>query len=200
MTQSPLLKRAVCLVGLLMYSGFLGGCGKSLKAENAELWEENKALRAQLASKQQELDAANVTIANLQSRSRPAPAPKGGIFTDGPRQATARIPGDVLFSSGKTSLKSSAKSTLNQIVRILKDRYVGHEVRVVGYTDSDPIRKSPWKTNLRLGAERAMAVHNYLKSQGVPASRMHVASYGENKSLGSKSKSRRVEIVVLIGK
>lgn len=187
-------------MGLLMYSGFLGGCGKSLKAENAELWEENKALRTQLASKQQELEQANSVIANLQSQRRTPAATKGGPFTDGPRQATARISGDVLFSAGKTTLKSTSKSSLNRIVTILKSQYAGHEIRVVGFTDTDPIRKSPWKTNLRLGAERAMAVHNYLKSQGIRGSRMHVASYGENKALGSKSKSRRVEIVVLIGK
>jgi chemotaxis protein MotB len=200
MTHSPFMKRSLCLVGVLVYTGFLGGCGKSLKTENAQLWEENKALRSQLASKQQELDAANVTIANLQASRRTPAAPNNGIFKDGPRQATARIPGDVLFASGKTTLKSSARSTLGQVISILKSRYAGHEIRVVGYTDTDPIRKSPWKTNLRLGAERAMAVHDYLKAQGIRSSRMHVASYGENKAQGSKSKSRRVEIVVLIGK
>ncbi|MDX1564613.1 MAG: hypothetical protein R3236_04360, partial [Phycisphaeraceae bacterium] len=57
------IRHVSSLLGLLLAAGFLGGCGKSLKTENAQLWEENKALRGQLAAKQQELDSANVTIA-----------------------------------------------------------------------------------------------------------------------------------------
>ena len=112
-------------------------------------------------------------------------------------EIAVRVEGDVLFSSGKVDLKSSAKSTLGRVAGILKSDYAGQTIRIEGYTDSDPIKKSKWKDNLELSLQRAAAVQRYLKQQGIPSSRMYSAGFGSNKSQASKSKSRRVEIVVI---
>lgn len=107
------------------------------------------------------------------------------------------VAGDVLFDSGRVDLKSTAKSSLDRIASVIGSRYGGNVIRVEGYTDSDPIRKSGWKTNERLSAERAMAVEQYLVSRGVPNDRIYSAAFGPANQRGSKAQSRRVEIVIL---
>ncbi|MBZ0171224.1 MAG: OmpA family protein, partial [Phycisphaerales bacterium] len=72
-----------------------------------------------------------------------------------------------------------------------------HEIRIEGYTDTDPIRKSKWASNEHLSFERANAVEKYLISRGVDTKRMYAAAFGPDRPKGSKQDSRRVEIVVL---
>jgi len=78
------------------------------------------------------------------------------------------VAGDVLFASGQTSLKPDAKKELDKVASRLKSEFPGHSVRVEGYTDSDPIHKSPYKTNEALSLARAEAVEKYLVEQGDP--------------------------------
>lgn len=109
------------------------------------------------------------------------------------------VAGDVLFASGSVVLRNDAKRTLDSIAQVINSRYSGNEVRVAGHTDSDPIKKSQWKSNERLSAERALSVQEYLASKGVAKNRMYIAGYGSAKSKGTKAASRRVEIVILGG-
>ncbi len=107
------------------------------------------------------------------------------------------VAGDVLFDSGQTKIKSSAKRTLDRIAEVLQSEFAGNAVRIEGYTDTDPIRKSKWSTNEHLSFERAFAVEKYLISRGVNTRRMYSAAFGPDKPRGSKKESRRVEIVIL---
>lgn len=114
---------------------------------------------------------------------------------------------DVTFSSGSRELTSKGKQVLDTVAGELQGQFAGHVVRVIGHTDTDPIRKSPYKDNWELGAERALVVTRYLSStHGIDPSRLIAASRGENApvtdnvSKQNKSKNRRVEIVVVIPK
>ncbi len=109
------------------------------------------------------------------------------------------VAGDVLFDSGKATLKSSAKKTLDKVASTIKSSYGGHQVRVEGYTDSDPLvkTKGTWKTNERLSGERAMAVEEYLCSRGLSKDQIYYAGFGSARPKSSKKDSRRVEIVIL---
>jgi chemotaxis protein MotB len=111
----------------------------------------------------------------------------------------------VTFRSGSYDLTPEGKKILASVAGELNDTFAGHMVRVIGHTDSDPIRKSPFKDNWELGAERALEVIRFLSSNhGVDPSRLMGASRGdtqplvENSSKEAKSKNRRVEIVVVI--
>ena len=106
------------------------------------------------------------------------------------------VASDVLFPSGKTTLRGGAKQSLDQVASVLGRSYAEHFVRIEGYTDTDPIRKSGHRSNYHLGFERAYAVRDYLISRGVDADRVSVASYGPSRALSTKAASRRVEIVV----
>ena len=107
------------------------------------------------------------------------------------------VAGDVLFDSGSVKLKASARKTLDQVAQALKSNFAGHTIRVEGHTDSDPIRKSKWKSNEHLSFERARSVEQYLTSKGVSSKRLYAAAFGPNKPKATKAQSRRVEIIVL---
>jgi chemotaxis protein MotB len=110
-----------------------------------------------------------------------------------------------LFSSGKAKLKSSGKTALSKVARDLKGNYSSLPIRIYGFTDSDPIRKSKWKDNLELSANRSMAVTRYLISKGVDDERIETIAMGathfltSNKTRAGKSQNRRVEIFVIKG-
>lgn len=216
-----LAKRLAVLALALTGSMSLGGCNKDLKQKNESLWQENTELRDQLAAETSRADAADsrrgellAQIADLEGRLSGGSTSTVGTGFEGiggvdvergaGGEITVRVPGDVLFSSGKVDLKSSAKSTLAQVARVLKSDYDGKEVRVEGHTDSDPIRKSKWKDNLELSSQRAMAVARYLASQGVDDERLAAVGRGEhhprasNRSAAGKAQNRRVEIVVVV--
>jgi len=122
----------------------------------------------------------------------------GGVeVIKGKDRVTLRIPGDVLFASGSVNLNAGAKTTLGKIAKALNGVHKGDSIIVEGYTDSDPIKKSKWKSNQHLSEARAESVANYLESQGVAARRVTTKGFGAAKAQATKAKSRRVEIVVL---
>lgn len=108
-----------------------------------------------------------------------------------------RIPGDILFAPGKVDLKPASKSTLSEIAGVIQSQYPAQTVRVEGYTDTDPIRRSKWKDNLELSLQRAASVERYLEERGISSDRMYSAGFGDANPQATKAKSRRVEIVVI---
>ena len=204
-----------CLAAALLAAG---GCD-DLQAENDALRIENTELRDRLTAEQAAREQCDQQRAELMDRiavleAQPAPVASStaatgfeGMGLDVERGAhgeiTVRVPGDVLFASGSVDLKSTSKQTLSNIARVLKSDYAGNTIRIEGYTDSDPIRKSKWKDNKELSAQRALAVERYLAEQGVSDDRMYSAGFGEadprasNASAQGKAQNRRVEIVVV---
>jgi chemotaxis protein MotB len=207
-------------LGLLVVAAMLTGCNSNTKDENALLTEENQSLREQLSDRNNALQSAHdelrdkdMRLAELQRELEAAqqspqltanmPAdPFGNIpgvtGSVGAGEITATLESDVLFDSGKASLKQAAQRSLDEVARIISNSYRGKPIRVAGHTDTDPIRKSGYKSNYHLGFERAYAVREYLISRGVPASSVYIASYGPDRSKATKQKSRRVEIVVVV--
>lgn len=111
------------------------------------------------------------------------------------------IKGDVLFDSGKASVKASAKNTLGQVAEQLRSN--DYVIEVAGHTDTDPVVKTKDvypHGNIQLGSARAISVWNELKAAGIPESRMLVSSYGEHDPRGGdKATNRRVEIRLRVG-
>ena len=115
---------------------------------------------------------------------------------------TVTLPNSILFDSGQASLKKEASKQLDSIYSVLKSKYSGRQIDVVGHTDSDPIQKSDWKDNWELSAQRSLTVTRYLVSKGIPEKQIREIGCGEsrpvvaNNSAANKAKNRRVEIVV----
>ncbi len=167
---------------------------------------------AELARLQNELKQRDDELARLRAAGPSVPAitdqPKAGGLegldtTYDPRAGTVTVnlSSDVLFDSGKATLKESARATLDKVVSALNKEYTGKPLRVEGHTDSDPITrtKDMWVDNLDLSMERAAQVSRYLAAAGVDAHRITTSGYGEYKprDKANKAANRRVEIVVV---
>jgi len=194
----------------------LTGCSADLQKTNRLLINENEDLRAQLgdrnaalAENEGLLREKNLEIARLSQTPDPYIQPPlaqarltgfemiddvSASYAAG--EITVSVESDVLFSPGKITLKTAAKHSLDQVAGVVALRYADHFIRVEGYTDSDPIRKSGHRSNYHLGFERGYAVRDYLISRGVDPNRVSVSSYGASRPLPTKTESRRVEIVL----
>lgn len=200
---------AMAVVGLGLC---LGGCNNSVKEQNAKLMEENTQLRERTASAESERAALQSQMAALQAQQAAAPTQYPNQYSDyqqpgsGGRSTSVRtqnretvitVAGDVLFSSGSATIKPEARKELDGVVRQIKSQHSGYSVRVEGYTDSDPIRKSKWGSNEALSQARAEAVRDYLSSKGVSSSRLTAVGMGAAKPKANKKDSRRVEVVIV---
>lgn len=200
------------ILGVVAGLMVLGGCSSDLERQMTLLSQENADLRQQLSGRSDELARTRQDVrdlerqlADMQSIQQQPLAQMTGFeqiegvtasVSDG--EITVAVDSDILFDSGKTSLKSAAKNSLNSVVAVLNRSYPGRSLRIEGHTDNDPIRKSGFKTNYHLGFERAWAVREYLIDKGVDPERVALSSYGPDRPLGSKAASRRVEIVVMM--
>ena len=201
--------RTMLVTGLLLAASMMTGCKNSTKEENAMLKQENADLQAQLAERNTALESLNAEKRSLEQQLAQVrkdggtdisglPSADGVKWTQGAGEVTASIEGDVLFDSGKTTLKSTAKKSLDSVAGVINGQYGGKFVRVSGYTDTDPIKKSGYKSNYHLGFERAYAVREYLISKGISPKEISLASYGPDAPKGSKTQSRRVEVSVIM--
>lgn len=101
----------------------------------------------------------------------------------------------ILFDSGKASFQQQTYPVLQAIVAILKE-YPNSNFSIEGHTDSD----GKDAANQTLSENRAAAVKNYLIENGIAASRLSSAGFGEskpidtNKTKAGKANNRRVEV------
>jgi len=192
-----------------------------LTQQNSELAKKNKDVNGQLAGVRAresqlmgQMDAKDLQLTALETENKelrtklgtgagtPPTPPAGDQETT---VYTETVGTDVLFSAGKATLTPKGRTRLASIVTTLKGKYAGLDVRVMGYTDSDPIKKTRnlWKDNLDLSANRAMEVTRYLWSKGIPASQIETVGMGathfvaSNASKAGKTSNRRVVIQVV---
>jgi len=172
---------------------------QELAAQNSSLQEQVRQAQSTASSAMSERDTAKAELAQAKAAAAPV-APAGGDYTGGGgggRDVVITVAGDVLFGSGQVEVKASARGELDKIARQLNGQYAGHPIRIDGFTDSTPIRKSKYKSNEALSQARAESVMDYLASKGVSQSRMSADGRGATKLKSTPAASRRVEIVVL---
>jgi outer membrane protein OmpA-like peptidoglycan-associated protein len=211
----------VVALGALVVGGLsLGGCKNVSKADYDAMLGENTELRDKLTEEQRARQEAETRNASLEQEnrdlaSRADAAGKAGngkvggatgfessgfeSYRTAGGEVVVSALGDVLFDSGKATLKPTARKSLDKVASVIQSQYAGHIVRVEGYSDTDPIKKSNWKTNERLSGERALAVEEYLTGRGLSRDQIYYAGFGSARPKGSKKDSRRVEIVILAG-
>ena len=188
---------AVALLGTA--AAGLTGCNSDQAAgQMSDLVSENEELRAQLNDRNADLASNTPVAVDPPSGATEFDNIPGVNASQSAGEITATVESDVLFQSGKAELKAAAKRSLDAVASVLNSSYAGNSVRISGHTDSDPIRKSGFKSNYHLGFERAYAVRAYLASRGVESRRMYIASHGPDRPAGSKAESRRVDITVVL--
>jgi len=211
-------RKLVVLLVVVVSLSFMSGCTdykkkydylnvehQNLKGRFENLQAREQQLAARIAQDQQTIDELQRQIEEL--NKTPADATGFGegydvAFDPAAGTITVTLPNTILFESGKASLKNATSAELDHILSVLKQKYPEKDVDVVGHTDTDPIRKSSWKDNWELSAERALSVARYLIQHGIPESRVRAAGCGParpvapNTSAADKARNRRVEIIV----
>jgi chemotaxis protein MotB len=108
----------------------------------------------------------------------------------------------VLFDPGQATLKPDGQQALTRLAKKLI-ALKGRHFQVAGHTDSQPIRRSPFKTNWELSVARAVQVVLFLRRQGVPPRRLSASGFSRyqpvasNRSPLGKLVNRRVEITLI---
>jgi outer membrane protein OmpA-like peptidoglycan-associated protein len=104
---------------------------------------------------------------------------------------------DVLFDSGRYTLKPGAREKLAKISGIVL-AYPGLNLQIEGHTDS----VGGDEFNQQLSQQRAMSVRDFLVQQGVPAASIAARGFGKTQPVASndtpegRQQNRRVELVV----
>ncbi len=98
------------------------------------------------------------------------------------------------FELGKATILTSSFPILDSVAQVMRD-YPAIKIRVEGHTDS----QGSDSFNMKLSEERAASVFNYLRNQGVAASRLKSRGLGEtlpldtNRTAAGRANNRRVE-------
>ena len=177
----------------------------ALKAEKDAAEKEKTELAATTAAlelQRKDLEVENERI--VAERDALAKRLLGALMTVAETQSTARgvvvsLP-DILFDTGKSTLKPDAQLALAKMCGVLSV-FPNLNLRVEGHTDSTGTDE----INNRLSRERAAAVVVFLQGQGIPGARMTSDGYGSkfpvasNDSNDGRAKNRRVEVVLAEG-
>ncbi|MBA4120604.1 MAG: hypothetical protein C0513_07910 [Isosphaera sp.] len=192
--------------------GLLGGCNNaqqqaeldSLKADRDRLVTENQQMTETLKNEQAARAEAEAKLAETISRPLTLSAPESGRDvrttgrpSGGSSDVVLEVAGDVAFQSGQATLTAQGKRELDTIARTIRGQYSSNRVRVDGYTDKTPIRRSKWGSNQALSQARADAVRDYLIQRGISAGTIESVGRGSTNLRRTDAQSRRVEIVIL---
>ena len=111
----------------------------------------------------------------------------------------SNIKSDLLFDTGKATLKAKAKEDLREMAQIIK-KYPEDVLTVKGFTDTTGTSK----INESLSEKRAEAVKSQLVAAGLPAEVINTVGLGpaypiaSNDSASGRQQNRRVEIEITV--
>ena len=175
----------------------LGQNVDSLTKDKVEAAARLEELRKQKAA----ADARLATFKNLLSKLR-SMIDSGQlkvIIRDG--RMIIALPNDILFDSGKTSVKKDGKDALEKVAQVLAT-VPDRDFLVAGHTDDLPIKTAQFPSNWELSTARAVEVVRFLISKGMNGKVLAAAGFAEfdpviaNDSDVHRAQNRRIEIVL----
>src|SRR5580658_10622149 len=118
------------------------------------------------------------------------------------------LPGDVLFDSGRETLKKDGQAILLKVAAVIKAdaQLRARDYQVAGHTDDKPFAHATFKDNWGLSLMRAREVLVFLvdaKGGQLPTQHWSAAGFAETDPIGSntteegRKKNRRCELIVL---
>lgn len=115
------------------------------------------------------------------------------------------LPGDVLFDSGKETLKKEGQEILEKVAGVIRNdaALLSRDYQVAGHTDSQPLGGGVFKDNWGLSLMRAREVLLQLQKLGMPRSHWSAAGFGDtdpvanNADADGRQKNRRCDLIVV---
>lgn len=163
-----------------------------LKRENDAQLAANQAELANAAKQKAQLEAEKVEL-----RSRLLSQFNAVLQTRDTARGLIVNMSDVLFDTGKSSLRPLAREKLAKVAGIVSG-HPGLKLAVEGHTDS----VGGDQYNQKLSEQRGTAVGDYLTQQGMPAGSITTKGFGETQPVASndtakgRQENRRVELVI----
>lgn len=175
----------------------LGQNVDSLSRDNADAQQRLEELRKAKAA----ADARLATFKNLLTKLR-------SMIDSGQLKVIVRdgrmiiaLPNDILFDSGKTTVKAEGKTALEKVAQVLAT-VPDRDFLVAGHTDDLPIKTREFPSNWELSTARAVEVVRFLISKGMTGKVLAAAGFAEfdpvvaNDSNEHRAQNRRIEIVL----
>jgi chemotaxis protein MotB len=117
------------------------------------------------------------------------------------------LPGDVLFDSGRETLKKDGQDILGKVAAVIKadPQLLSRDYQVAGHTDNKPMQHGPFKDNWGLSLMRAREVLVFLvdpKNGALPAEHWSATGFADTDPITSndtpdgRQKNRRCELIV----
>jgi chemotaxis protein MotB len=119
------------------------------------------------------------------------------------------LPGDVLFDSGRETLKQEGKDILAKVAGIVKadPQLLSRDYQVSGHTDNKPLQGGRFKDNWGLSLMRAREVLVFLvdaeKGGGLPVEHWSAGGFADTDPIAAndtdegRQKNRRCELIVM---
>lgn len=119
------------------------------------------------------------------------------------------LPGDVLFDSGRETLKKEGQEILLKVAGIIKadSSLIGRDYQVAGHTDNKPLAGGIFRDNWGLSLMRAREVLMFLvntdKGGGMPLERWSAAGFGDTDPIApndtdeGRQRNRRCDLIVV---
>lgn len=184
----------------------LKAMGVEFSSTKASLAERQKALE-EYEARAKQLEAIKERFEKLKSKLDELT--KMGLAVNIRHNRTViSLPGDVLFDSGKETLKKDGKDILSKVAAVIKadPQLLSRDYQVAGHTDNLPMKHGPFKDNWGLSLMRAREVLVYLidadKGGGLPPDHWSAAGFADtdpisgNDTDDGRQKNRRCELIV----
>jgi len=118
------------------------------------------------------------------------------------------LPGDVLFDSGRESLKKEGKEILMKVANVVKNdaSLLGRDYQVAGHTDNKPLAGGQFRDNWGLSLMRAREVLLFLVGQKdgqLPTEHWSAAGFADTDPIApndtdeGRQKNRRCDLIVV---
>jgi chemotaxis protein MotB len=183
----------------------LQALGVEVSSTKANLAEQQKAL-AEYQARAHQLELIKERFEKL--RSKLDELTKLGLAVNvRHNRMVISLPGDVLFDSGRETLKKDGKDILLKVAGVIKGdpQLLSRDYQVAGDTDNQPLAHGPFKDNWGLSLMRAREVLVYLvdpKGGQLPVAHWSATGFADTDPIASndtdegRQKNRRCELIV----
>jgi chemotaxis protein MotB len=187
----------------------LKDAGLDLSKLNANLEQQARALE-EYKKRAEQLEAIKKRFELLRAKLQ-ALTKLGLNVTVRNNRMVIQLPGDVLFDSGRETLKKEGEDILKKVADVIRNDagLASRTFQVAGHTDNAPLQGGRFKDNWGLSVMRAREVLAFLVSPiekgggGLSPNRWSASGYGDtdpvkpNDSPEGKQANRRCELVVV---